>query len=158
MTMATFMGKWHGEPVLIEYGTCIVKRNTEKPLWWYNYEVAMSRDASEQACIEAIRILPNYGPPFAIANHFGIGEHKLDHGGWPTHVHHSLPVETFKKSSTPIIHGKLNEPEYAAHEAARDAWMKREHPEEYNKLDGLRRLIRSSQRPPSDDEQVEQGK
>lgn len=127
--------QWHGEPVQVEFGNCVVKDNKDKPLWWWNYECAMERP-SGMACIPVVRITDNTGYSFMIANHDGIGVHKLLNGGWPGHQHFTV---SGKFSSTPELkYDSFDEVAFAEHEAARDKWQKETYPEEWEKNQQLR--------------------
>ena len=133
------MGKyqWQGENIKIKFGNCIVEENKEKPLYWYNYECSLQHDG--KACIPAIQITTKEGQVFVIANHFGIGVHKLINGGWPNYTHFSL---NGKFSTNPQLrYGEFDLDNYSVYEAEREKWQKKTSPEEYKKILALRKMI-----------------
>lgn len=128
--------KWQGEPVKVEIGNCAVRTNEEKPLWWYNFECY----PSGKAFLPAIRITTKDGDSFMIANHFGIGVHKLINGGWPNYTHFSIDGSF----STGII-ARITEFDlegYKAHEAERVKWQQENYPEYWAKLQCLRDSVK----------------
>ena len=150
--------QWHGQPVKVEFGYCRVTENKEKPLWWYNYECLWDdyhqkerRSAGEKfAHVPAIKV-HGEGQPFCIANHHGIGVHKLINCGWPSHKHFSLPVEGFAScSSLPkeenMLYSirKFDLELFEKHEAGRRAWQKRNYPEDFAMMEELRKLASRS--------------
>ena len=135
---------WQGEPVKITFGLCKVKRNFEKPLYWYNYE-CMSLGKFEYALIEAILIETNDGDKFCIANHFGIGAHKLKNGGWPNFRHFSIDVDDFfefQSMEFPAIR-ELKEKDFSEHEKNRSKWFEKNYPEEWSKKQELLNFIKN---------------
>lgn len=145
--------QWHGEPVKTEFGYCRVTENKEKPLYWYNYECLWDdyhqkerRSALEKfAHVPAIRVTSE-GHSFCIANHHGIGVHKLINGGWPSHRHMSLPVEGFvPESELPVDERilyairKFDLEAFEQYESERRKWQKRNYPEEFARMDELRK-------------------
>lgn len=129
---------WQGETVKVEFGMCSVKASKEKPLWWYNYECELNAPAL-QAIIPAVRVTVQSGEQFCIANHYGIGVHKLLRGGWPDCAHFSLPVESFEPSKRRCYQLKeFDELGYSRHEAERRKWQKETYPEEFEKVEALR--------------------
>lgn len=135
---------WHGESVKTRFGYCSVKEDVERPLFWYNYECLSDRGTIAHALIPAIEVLTNCNQRFVIANHYGIGAYKLKKGGWPDCTHFSLPADTFQESNEPaFIIRHFNEEEFAKHEAERRRWQKKMYPEEFEKSEVLRRMIKS---------------
>lgn len=130
--------QWQGEPVKVEFGLSIVKENSEKPLWWYNFECNDSFPKG-RAAIPAIRITTNNDYSFILSNHSGIGVHKLINGGWPNYAHFSLPDDGFTKGGFKIT--EFDELEYCRHEADRNKWQKENYPEEYKQVESLRKII-----------------
>lgn len=133
--------QWQGQPVTVQFGRSIVHENKEKPLFWYNYE-CNSEPPKGTACIPSIKVTTKAGESFVIANHFGIGVHKLLNGGWPSHTHFSVG-EDFKADNEFRI-DVFDKRGYVAHEASREAWMKTHHLLEYERMDALRRLATRS--------------
>lgn len=143
---------WQGEPVKVEFGQCFVKRNDDKPLTWYNFECHINlSDGTLQptgtgtgAIIDAIKVTAKDGESFVIANHFGIGAYKLKKGGWPDCTHFSLPIDKFENVPwrDNIQQRNLDVEKYSEHEAARNKWLKKNYPKEYEKIEGLRKIIR----------------
>ena len=130
--------QWQGEPVRVEFGLCKVKANKNKPLWWYNYECELNAPAL-QAILPAVRITMPSEEQFCIANHYGVGVHKLLLGGWPDCAHFSLPLEAFEPSRKKFYQWKdFDEFEYSKHEAKRRQWRKENYPEEFEKVEALR--------------------
>lgn len=130
--------QWQGDPVKTKFGYCNVSENKEKNLWWYNFECNEDVILQGVAAIPAIEV--TYGnQKFCIANHFGIGYHKLIHGGWPNYSHFSLPDDGFVEDhhSEFNIH-KFDLEGYEQHEAERRKWQKQQFPEEFEKMERLR--------------------
>lgn len=129
--------QWQGEAVKIKFGNCIIERNKEKPLYWYNYECHLQH--GEKACIPVIQITTKDNQVFIIANHFGIGVHKLINGGWPNYTHFSL---NGKFSTKPQLkYAEFDLDNYSVYEAEREKWQKKTCPDEYNKMLQLRKII-----------------
>lgn len=135
--------KWQGEPVKVRFGYCKVKENKEKPLYWYNYECSDSPKGF--AFVAAIEV--TYGNEvFRIANHYGIGAYKLKKGGWPNCRHFSISTEfEFVESHEKWCNlREFNEREFAAHEAARDRWQKKNYPKEYEAVESLKAYMKQN--------------
>jgi hypothetical protein len=133
---------WHGKPVKTEFGSCLVKENTEKILCWYNYEAC--KNSVLGALIPAIRVTTESGYSFVIANHFGIGWLKLKRGGWPGTTHFSLPEDSFQPEKMIEYNiRKFDEQGWSEHEAARERWFKEQysHTEEWKQSQALKKLI-----------------
>jgi len=132
--------QWQGEPVTVTFGMMTVKKNTEKLLYWYNYECVQNAP-DERAIILALKI--EIGEHvFYISNHCGIGVHKLLNGGWPSHAHFSLPEDgKFEATKMNAIY-KFNEECYAQYESERRDWQKKNYPEEFKRSEALRDVIR----------------
>lgn len=129
---------WQGEPIKVDFGHCTVKLNKEKPLWWYNFDCSSS-DTYGISIIPAIKITTSFGNEFCIANHFGIGHHKLIHGGWPNYTHYSLDMFSFEVSKKPewrII--KFDLEGYENWYTLRQKWEKENFPEEFNRMENFR--------------------
>lgn len=133
--------QWQGEPVTVEFGRSIVHENKEKPLFWYNYE-CNSEPPKGTACIPSIKVTTKDGSSFVIANHFGIGVYKLLSGGWPSHTHFSVGEDFTEDKDFSIT--EFDKSCYVAYEAGRTAWQKKNFPEEYERMDALRRLATRS--------------
>lgn len=148
--------QWHGEPVAVRFGYVKQKENTEKPLFWYNFEChnekqlddsyqtdrMCSGDGRKFALIPAIEVTQGT-QTWVIANHYGIGVNKLLKGGWPNSTHFSLQGE-FKEESAPyfkITEFDLEEFEY--HEYHRRTWQKDNYPEEFERMERLRESMRN---------------
>lgn len=131
---------WQGEPVDYKFGMCLVRENKAKPMYWYNFECSLTYPLG-WALIPAIKITYN-NESFCIANHFGIGAHKLKNGGWPNYSHFTLPVDTFEELPWHMGHiiRQFDEEGYAKHEAERRAWQKDQYPEEFSKIERLKNL------------------
>lgn len=141
--------QWQGEPVKILLGHCKVKTNKDKPLWWYNFEceiqenengyyVEKRTDFKGLAFIEAVKVIHSNGE-FIIANHYGIGVHKLINGGWPNYQHFSLDGEFEELNWKETIHLlKFDEEAFSKHEAERRKWQKENFPIEFEKMEQLR--------------------
>lgn len=128
---------WQGELVKVEFGYSLIKPNKEKPLYWYNYECSLGTEK-----IPAIRVIIDKDTSFVLANHFGIGVHKLMSGGWPGKQHFSLTDHLFHRSDDPLylIHD-YNESKFIEYELGRDEYFKESCPDEYKKIQDLRKLI-----------------
>ena len=124
--------QWQGEPVKVVFGNCMVKADKDMPLWWYNFECY----PDGIACIPAIKITTKHGGEFILANHFGIGVHKLLNGGWPNYTHFSLDGKFSTKPQLRLV--EFDEEGYADHEARRDKWQQENYPEEYSKMKALK--------------------
>lgn len=132
--------QWQGELIKVKFGNCVVKVNKDKPLWWYNYDCSLTHEDS--ACIEAIKITTKDGYTFMIANHFGIGIHKVSNGGWPNYGHSSLDGEFSTKPQCRLVDFDLEG--YEQYQQGRRAWQKENYPEEFANSERLRGLIRKS--------------
>lgn len=135
---------WQGEPVQVEFGHFHAKPDETRPLAWYNFECETdpARYSTDGSCaIDAIRFTYR-DQVIIIANHFGIGEHKLRHGGWPSHRHFSFGAGKFVPLGFKFEYGRLNELEFSEHEAKREAWMRRTDPKEFERIQLLRQASR----------------
>jgi hypothetical protein len=112
--------KWKGTPVKVKFGYCVVSKNEEKPLCWYNYECSL--DDFNYSIIPAVKILGE--EDFCISNHFGIGIHKLLNGGMDNYKHFLLPVGDFSENSKTCFcyFKELDLDGYSEHEAGREKW------------------------------------
>jgi len=129
--------KWQGQPVEVEHGLCLVTVNEEKPLYWYNYEASMEIGGK---LIEAIKVKVKDSHSFCIANHFGIGVHKLLNGGWPNYQHFSLDIKLFDGCiPESMAIKKFNLEGFEEYETNRRAWQKKEYPEDFEKSERLRK-------------------
>lgn len=145
--------KWQGEPVNVLFGYVVQYENTGKPMYWYNFECLTSEklngnrepdhfvmsDGKHVAIIPAIKVISQSGYEFLLANHFGIGVAKLLKGGWPNHCHFSLEGK-FEESNEP--YNKITSFDlegYEKHESDRRNWQKKEYPEQFERLEALRR-------------------
>jgi len=141
--------KWQGEPVDVEFGNFHAKPDPTKPLMWFNFECETdpNRFSSDGSCaIPALRFTYG-GQVHIIANHYGIGCHKLRHGGWPSHQHFSFGDGRFIAGKD-FLHAKgLREKEFAAHEAERERWMRKADPVAYKRIQSLREAIRNNRVP-----------
>lgn len=141
--------QWQGKDVSVRFGFVKVKPNTEKPLYWYNYECETSDDQDPRdgtTRIEAIEVTYQEDggreQVFTIANHFGIGVHKLKHGGWPTHQHFSFGDHPFRELDLQhVTPHRFDEVGFAQHEAGRERWMKATDPKEFERLASLKKII-----------------
>ncbi len=132
--------QWQGEPVKYKFGNCIVRENREKPMWWYNFECLTNKVSIGMECIPVIQVIPKSGRSFMIANHFGIGHHKLINGGWPNYAHFSVDGEF---SDWPELrYDEFDHEGYSEHEAARRKWQKEKYPEEFERMEALRKTIK----------------
>lgn len=128
--------EWQGEPVKIDCGYCTVTPIADKPLFWFNYECANSETPGE-AKIPALKVKCKDGDEFVISNHFGIGIHKLNRGGWPDQQHFSLPMDKFTSAGGEYIILHFDKKEFDQYELKRDEWQMKEHPEEWTRIQGL---------------------
>ncbi len=136
---------WHGIPVQTRFGLARVKTNKEKPLYWYNYEVAMSETEFQgYALISAIEVTTE-NSTFLISNHFGIGVLKLIKGGWPSSAHFSFDddAEFTEHKEFEKFDGTFDLDGYEKHEAARRRWQKENFPEDFDRSERLRKLFKS---------------
>lgn len=125
---------WQGEPIKTDFGFVVLKEKVDKPLYWYNYEVL------NNIIIPAIKCTAKDGYEFLIANHHGIGAHKLINGGWPSHTHFSIPNDAKfegKEELGPLRSyfyiNVFDESAYSKHESNRTGWQRRRYPEEFQK-------------------------
>lgn len=148
---------WQGEPVKTDFGCVTVTENTEKPLYWYNFECNWNIEENKPirglkgdkaAIIPAIKITTKDNYTFYIANHFGIGAHKLKNGGWPNYRHFSFADNAEFKGCEELGHMRnlynlrtFYLKGYTEHEAARRQWQKETHPEEFKKSEQLQKLF-----------------
>jgi hypothetical protein len=148
--------EWQGKPCDVLFGYVLQEENTEKPLYWYNFECHTKEkpDGSfkpERMCcangkhfavIPAVQVTQD-GYSFLLANHYGIGVHKLKNGGWPNYAHFSLNGK-FEESSAPYFaFKKFDLEEYERHESERRKWQKKEYPVNFEKLELLRQAGKS---------------
>lgn len=151
---------WQGEPVLVDFGAVYIEENIEKPLFWYNYECNWDVNLNKPkygeqkgAMIPAIKIYSFQGDELLIiSNHFGVGANKLLKGGWPNHTHFSfsdnvkfesrenLPSYTLQKAFKIT---EFDEEGYSKYEEGRKKWQKENFPEEFEKLERLKKAFRN---------------
>lgn len=136
--------KWHGESVKTKFGFYKIEENKEKPLYWYNFECAhddyYNRQQKTHAYVPCVEVTTKCGQVFYIANHFGIGIHKLLAGGWPSHSHFSLNGGEFDEHwRTGIYVFDLDS--YEKHEAKRRKWQAENFPDEFSKSERLMKLV-----------------
>lgn len=133
--------KWQGEKVVTKFGYSIVTADKGRPLCWYNYECDINAYGNGTAKIPAIQI--SYGNiTFVIANHFGNGVYKLIHGGWPDSSHMSLPDESFIECDEEWCNIKeFDMVALSDHEKKRMYWQKVHAPEEYAKMEEMRKAM-----------------
>lgn len=144
--------QWHGEKVKVKFGYCYVTERLDKPLWWYNFECNWDIEEDKQiydtvktALLPAIKVIYE-DQSFCIANHHGIGFHKLINGGWPNYRHFSLPVDTFNDAlgrEEAILYGirRFDEDAFCLHESKRKDWQRINHKEEFERYEALRMSI-----------------
>lgn len=143
---------WQGEPVSVKYGYVVQCENKEKVMFWYNFECNTKQplngyrepdhmvmdNGDHFSLIPAIEVTYQ-DQTFTLANHYGIGISKLLKGGWPNHAHFSLMGE-FKESNEPWFKITSFDLEgYEKHESDRRNWQKKEYPEQFEKMEALRR-------------------
>jgi hypothetical protein len=124
--------QWQGEKIKVRFGNCIVTEKKDRPLYWWNYEC----HPEGKACIPAIEITTQHGNTFMIANHFGIGVHKLINGGWPNYTHFSLEGKFSTKPQ--LKYSEFDLDGYSHYEADREIWQAINYPEEYRKMKAIR--------------------
>lgn len=146
---------WQGKPCKVSFGFCIVRENIEKPLYWYNFECNFDtylqkpiHDTIKEGILIAIKVTQD-DYSFCIANHYGIGIHKLINGGWPNYRHFSAPIESFKEASSKEESyayriTKFDLEGFELYESQRTNWFKRNHPEEYQKLEMLKKSFKTT--------------
>lgn len=132
--------EWQGEPVAVTFGYCEVTEKKTSPLWWFNYEV-LTHKLNTPVRIHAVRITYK-GNQFAIANHYGIGVHKLLNGGGPNMPHASLPWFDFVADDKYKVE-RFHEIAYRAHEQARGIWQEKMygHTDEFKRLKALKSMV-----------------
>jgi len=148
--------QWQGEPVKVEFGEVLVTENKDKPLFWYNFECYYRLNLNDEyeyiycssnkriGICDAVKVIHSTGE-FIIANHFGIGVHKLLNGGWPNYQHFSLNGDFQATSWKEHLHlKKFDELGFSKHEAARRNWQKQTYPIEFEKMKNLRSVIRNN--------------
>lgn len=137
--------QWQGQPVKVDHVNIYISKSKE-PLYWYNYEVEIQQDiASDHAIIPAIRV-KHPQSTFYIANHFGIGIHKLKNGGWPNYNHFSFRKQdikqVFEQSGDYVYNRKsFDLVGYEEYESKRKRWQKENFPEEFERIESLRMSI-----------------
>lgn len=145
--------QWQGEPVKVKFGYVHQEENEEKPMYWYNFECYNNEEldgsfkenhfvltnGKKFALIPTIKVMYGDDKSFLLANHFGIGVHKLLKGGWPNCSHFSVDGK-FNESDQPYYKiTKFNIDEYERYENARRVWQKKNYPTEFERLDQLRK-------------------
>jgi len=140
--------KWHGEVVQIEHINVLVTQNKEKPLFWYNFECELNAPYTK-AMLPAIEITTQEGNTFIIANHNGIGLNKVRKGGWPDQPHFSFDekdiVQIIRRGEKGFYTiDSFCERDYSDLENQRRLWQKENFPEEFEKSEALRKMLRKS--------------
>lgn len=131
--------KWQGEFVEVEFGHFHALPDTDRPLAWYNFEIEREPNMSKDGSLSMPAIRFKYdGHEHIIANHFGIGAHKLRKGGWPNIQHFSFGKGSFYPGDDFFTCKALHEKEFAEHEAERERWMRRTDPAGYARIVELR--------------------
>lgn len=143
--------QWQGEPVTVKFGYVVQTENSEKPMYWYNFECYNKeeldgsfkddhfvKDNGKHFClIPAIEVSTGKSV-FILSNHYGIGVAKLLKGGWPNHAHFSLDGE-FTESKAPYFAFKEFDLEgYENHESERRNWQKKTYPLEFERMEQFR--------------------
>ena len=129
---------WQGESVKIKFILAQVAPDLKNPIYWFNYECALSENST--AKIPCVQVFYR-DEPFIIANHFGIGVHKMINGGWPNFPHHSIgDNEPFEPDENPIL--VFDKMGYKRHEESRDEWREKNYPAEYKRLSFLKSLLK----------------
>lgn len=148
---------WQGEPVKTDFGVAYPIENTEKPLFWYNYECNWdithdkpSYDTVKSAVIPAIKITTQSGYSFVIANHNGIGANKLIKGGWPTSTHFSFAddvkfegCEELGTLRNIFSIREFDEDGFIEYENKRKRWQKENYPVEFEQSERIRNAFKS---------------
>lgn len=145
--------KWQGEPIIARFGFSIVKENKDKPMWWYNFECNVHQNSYDEyipsygmmgiAAIPAIEVT-QHEQTFVIANHFGIGWHKLINGGSPTYSHFSITDGKFSQDNgKEWVFKEFDEEGFVKHESERSKWQKENFPEEWQNVQALKSAMRS---------------
>lgn len=133
--------QWQGTPARVQFGYVHQEENTDKPLYWYNYECSLERIGAEFnkrfALIPAIKVTQG-NQSFVISNYAGLGVHKLLNGGWPNYAHASLDGKFHESEERHWRILSFNEDEYAERESERNNWFAKEFPEEFKKLQALK--------------------
>ena len=148
--------QWQGTPCEVIFGYVLQHESIEKPLYWYNFECynrqqpddsfkedrMVSANGLHYACIPAVKVTQGQ-QSFLLANHCGIGFHKLINGGWPNYSHFSLNGK-FEESNAPYFaFKKFNLEDYEHHESERNNWQRRTYAQEYAKLKEIRDNFKS---------------
>ena len=152
--------RWNDRPVKIEHLWVKIKENKDQPLYWYNYNVNAYGESKDWVIMTAIEITTKEGEKFIISNHFGTGINKCRKGGCADQYHGSFRkvdiIEVIRKNSDLYkkwsyigdrdnnlleINIQLNEKLYVQEEQERRAWQKMYYPEEFKKLDALRKAF-----------------
>lgn len=148
--------KWQGEPVKVLFGYVKQLANTDKPLYWYNFECINKENAYGEfipdhmvtmkgenlALIPAVKVIHSAGS-FLLANHFGIGVNKLLKGGWPNMPHYSLDGEFKESSERHFKFVSFDEDGYCDHEAKRRSWQKKNYPIEFQKMEDFKAAFKT---------------
>jgi|GEM_PF-3125348 hypothetical protein len=144
--------QWQGDPVSVRFGYVNQQENSEKPLYWYNFECYTKEEidgsfkddhfvksnGNHFSLIPAIEVTTKQGNKFLIANHYGIGVSKLLKGGWPNHTHFSLNG-TFEESGARYFAFKSFDLDaFERHESERRNWQKITYPIEFEKMEQFR--------------------
>ncbi len=137
--------QWQGQNVTVKHGYASIKKS-EAPLMWWNYEVSLS-SISKTAIVPAIQVtVPAWQDEqeqvFIIANHHGVGEHKIKSGGHPNFAHYDVPDNAYFEEG---IIGKIKKfslDKYLQHEENRRQWQLKTHPKDMAKFAKLHNSIR----------------
>lgn len=133
--------RWNDQPIdKVEFGYATVVENTQKPMYWYNYDIHASGQPSLK--MAAIRITQN-GESFVIANIYGSGFRKITNGGTADLQHFGLTGNnTFVEDKSFAIKAYDKEGLDKRQEMANDYFLHKE-PELFKKFDSLRRLAKN---------------
>jgi len=138
---------WDGEPVTIEHIAVLVKANEEQNLYWYNHKCMNHRVDGltvDEDIFHALEITKE-GRKFIICNEFGLGINKCRKGGTWRQAHQSFRKEDILevyREDEPRFLGKnvqFSEKQYLENEEIVRAWQRHYYPEEFNKMEALRK-------------------
>jgi len=147
--------QWQGQLVSVRFGYVFQHENSEKPLYWYNFECYNNQqldgsfkpnhftgdDGKLFALIPAVEVKASNGYTFLLANHFGIGVNKLLKGGWPNSAHFSLDGDFTENHEPYFKFTDFDLEGYEKWESNRYKWQKKTYPEEFKIMESLREAM-----------------
>lgn len=133
--------QWQGIGVKAEFGSTFINVNKKRPLWWSNFECSV--DTIGRVVIPVVLITIKGKDSFMIANHYGIGKHKLINGGLSSYRHFIVKSDDIDWiPDYRYSYDDFDEEAFNQHEASRNKWQQENYPKQYRETKALKRLIK----------------